>query len=428
MAGLLPVICIVRCFLYSPKGLCYNEHMSTKDTFSPLHQLEELTDMPESGVIDRIADHQRITVPHWVENREDCLVGRYASFMPVADAVAEIRRAEAAAELSPAHAAKLATFRQMAIEQPHFWPEYESVDEKVAAQLVETDRDDVLSLPVARTVLTDFLGLHVRKATAIEAFARRFGMLHTYTEGFVSPNRLTRTTVWSNHYKALPEHVREEDRENGIDVFEPIAYWQAFSRFAFLTLKIATQLDEVPLADVTISSEEWQFFEDFLRVQPRRQTSSERSKKRQPDAPPSPPDSPFSLTSNRDKFRVTFCGVLNELQDIGDVKLELRWEKSPPTLEFRVTGLASVIASQLLMAASQRENFVLCKECLKAFRPWQQPLTGKVDLYCTECREAQAPQRNATKRYRTTDKYQAYLHKRRLRNEAAGKRADDFGR
>mgnify|MGYP000579342727 CR=1 FL=1 len=317
--------------------------------------------------------------------------------------------------------ADLAALRQIAITQPHFWPGYESVDEKVAAELVATDRDNIVSLPVARTVLTDFLGLHARKATAIEAFARRCGMLHTYTEGFVSTNRLNRTAVWNDHYKALPKRIREEDQENGIDVFEPIAYWQAFSRFAFLTLKIAAELDEVPSGDhMSIPSKDWQFFEDFLGVQPRRLTASERSKKRQPNAPPNVPGSPFLPTNRIDELRNRFCNVLNELQDIGNVKLELRWEKSPPTLEFRVTGLVSVIASQLLMAASQRENFVLCKECLNAFRPWQQPLTGKVDLYCEICREAKAPQRNATKRYRSTEKYQASLRKRGMERKTGG--------
>ena len=93
----------------------------------------------------------------------------------------------------------------------------------------------------------------------------------------------------------------------------------------------------------------------------------------------------------------------------------LRWEKSPPALEFRVTGLVSVIAAQLLMAASRRENFVLCSECQAAFRPWEQPLTGNVDLYCESCREDKAPQRNAMRRYRATAKYRDAYQKTRLK-------------
>jgi len=140
------------------------------------------------------------------------------------------------------------------------------------------------------------------------------------------------------------------------------------------------------------------------------------------------PDAPKAVlmtTETARGLRNTFCEVLNKLQDIGDVKLELRWETVTPTLEFRVTGLVSVIASQLLMAASQRENFVLCKECMAAFRPWQQPRTGKFDLYCEPCRRANAPQRNATRRYRSTQKYRDTVQRGKVRAKAAALAARD---
>ena len=162
---------------------------------------------------------------------------------------------------------------------------------------------------------------------------------------------------------------------------------------------------------------DWQFFLHFLSKRPTATTKKLRTlmQHRLATANHDGAKIPTVSMDSPDKLRRGFCEVLNELQDIGDVKLEMSWEKSPPTLEFRVTGVVSVIASQLLMAASQRENFVLCKECLKAFRPWQQPLTGNVDLYCEICREAKAPQRNATKRYRGTEKYRASVRRRKLK-------------
>ena len=394
--------------------------MATQRPLTPLEQLELQGATSDSGVVDRIASHQRIAVPHWVETHEGCLVGAYSSWMSMKVAMAEIKNLDAEGDTGSAAAVSLARARQMAADQSNSWRQYATMDEKVAAELVAADRDDVVSVEVDHSILTGFLGLHARKAASIEAFARRKGMLHTYTERFVSKNTLTTTSMWKKHYMALPKHIREEDEENGVDAFEPIAYWQAFSKFAFLTLRLATQLDDIPTRDEKpISVDDWEFFEHFLDEPPPRSRAFEKVQKLLLNTNPEASKVPFSTMASTDKLRTRFCVVLNKLQDIGDVKLELRWEKSTPTLEFRVTGLVSVIASQLLMAASQRENFVLCKECLAAFRPWQQPLTGYVDLYCEDCRDEGAPQRNATRRYRTTQKYRDTLQRGKSKKIAA---------
>jgi hypothetical protein len=58
-----------------------------------------------------------------------------------------------------------------------------------------------------------------------------------------------------------PAAIRDEDKENGIDAFEPIAYWQEFSRFTFLTLQVETQLDDIAGPHTTpILEADWQFF------------------------------------------------------------------------------------------------------------------------------------------------------------------------
>lgn len=382
--------------------------MSNLNLLSPLQQLEDLEHASESGIIDRIAAHQAIAIPHWVEVREGCLVGRYSSLMPLQEMVAEIQRWEASGELSSAGLELLVGLRESA-KDPKFWPDHATVDEKVATALLATaDPDDVDYGPVGPTILTDFLGLHARTSLAIERFARRFGTLQTFSKGSLPTTTLSDTSLWDRHYTALPQTIHEEIDQNAVDVYEPIAYWEAFSRFAFLTLKLAGQLDDVAFKDKeVVPLEDWVFFTSFLRRQSARGASALPGELSGA--------SPFLSTGSKAALRSTFCDVLNELQDIGHVKLELRWDRSPPKLEFRVIGLVSVIASQLLMAASQRQNFVLCRECLGAFRPWQQPRTGKVDLYCSKCREAQAPQRNATQRYRTTEKYRETLRRAKLK-------------
>ena len=114
-------------------------------------------------------------------------------------------------------------------------------------------------------ILTDFLGLRARNPASIQVFASRVGTLHTYSEDFVSQSRLKHTSLWEKHYRALPGAIRDEDKENGVDTFEPIAYWQDFSRFAFLTLQLATQLEDIPGSDTTpILEADWQFFSHFL--------------------------------------------------------------------------------------------------------------------------------------------------------------------
>ena len=374
--------------------------MAKTKQLKPGEQLELDGVVPDSGVIDRIAAHQLIAVPHWVETRESCLVGVYSTRMKKADGEATIEQYQTTNDVSLAGPVPPAV--------P--WQEYAPFDE--VAELLVADSEDVKSVPVERSVLTGFIGLHARKAASIETFARRFGMLHTYTEGFVSKNGLMGTSTWRKHYLTLPEHIRKEDKDNAIDVFEPIIYWQAFSKFAFLTLRLATALDKAETgSESPISAQDWQFFERFLK--PIRKPS--RFPRSQPNVILEASNTPFLSLDSLTNLRAKFCSVLNELQDLGDVKLELRWEKSPPALEFRVTGLVSVIAAQLLMAASQRENFVLCKECHNAFRPWDQPLTGNVDLYCEACREDGAPERNAMRRYRATAKYRDTYQRTRLK-------------
>ena len=87
--------------------------MATSNALSPLEQLELHGKVPDSGVVDRIATHQEIAVPHWVEMRDGCLIGRYSSSMPLSEAVEEIRRAEAADELTPADLDDLAGLRKL---------------------------------------------------------------------------------------------------------------------------------------------------------------------------------------------------------------------------------------------------------------------------------------------------------------------------
>ena len=198
--------------------------MAKTKQLKPGEQLELDGVVPDSGVIDRIAAHQLIAVPHWVEIREGCLVGVNSTLMEKADGAARIKEYEAANDVS------LADPLPPAVP----WQEYAPFDE--VADLLVADSEDVNSVPVERSVLTGFIGLHARKAASIETFARRFGMLHTYTEGFVSKNGLMGTSTWRKHYLTLPEHIRKEDKDNAIDVFEPIIYRQAISKFAFLTL------------------------------------------------------------------------------------------------------------------------------------------------------------------------------------------------
>src|SRR6185437_16682299 len=131
------------------------------------------------------------------------------------------------------------------------------------------------------------------------------------------------------------------------DAFEPIAYWQDFSKFAFLTLQLARELDGVPgLHKPPILEADWQFFEHFLDEPAKRHKAFEKFPKRTSAVSADASEVLVVTTETVRGLRNTFCEVLNKLQDIGDVKLELRWETSPPTLEIRVTGLVSVIASQ----------------------------------------------------------------------------------
>ncbi len=378
--------------------------MSLKGLISPLHQLEQLGIVPDSGVIDRMAAQQPIAVPHWVEIRDGCLIGRYTSDISVPEAIAKLRSLEP--ELSSDEAEELAMLRQLAADDPNFQRRYNTVDEKVAAELVARDMDDVVLMAVGPEILTRFLALHSGGARAIQTFAGRFGMLHTLSDSD-SANSLTETSLWRRHHDALPSHIREEEVENGVDVFESLAYWQDFSRFAFLALRLAANLDDPhPEDQAFISVEEWQFFERFLNL-PRKKSSKSTSSTMAGATKADAAHDRFQSTDTVTNLRLRFSRVLNELQDVADVKLELRWGKPKPVLEFRVIGLVSVIASQLLMAAAQRENFVQCTHCPTVFRPWHQPQTGKVNLYCAECRGNQVPQRDATKRYRDARRRQA---------------------
>lgn len=384
--------------------------MALNGALKPAQQLEVDGLVGDSGVIDRIAPHQRIAVPHWVASREGCLVGVYSSLAPRAKVESVINKYIAAPKRPAADIGGGAIGRRNSTSGPTFLEEVAAVDE--VAEVLEADREDVRYVSVGSSILTGFIGLHARKAASIETFAGRFGMLHTYTEGFVSKNRLMDTATWRKHYSTLPEHIQKENKDNGTDVFEPLTYWQAFSRFAYLTLRLALQLETPPTgSNLPHSAEDWQFFEGFLKPSPKRSWFPAS----QPNVVAGGGEAPFLSLDSLTALRAKFCVVLNELQDLGDVKLELRWEKSPPALEFRVAGLVSVIAAQLLMAASQRENFVLCKECHRAFRPWDQPLTGNFDLYCEDCQQDGAPQRNAMRRYRATAKYRDTYQRTRLK-------------
>src|SRR6185312_13452518 len=104
--------------------LCYNGDMSLTRNSHPLQQLELIGSVPDSGVVDRMAAHQRIAVPHWVETCDGCLVGRYSSLMPVADTVAAIRSAEAEGDPSSGRLADVSRLRQLAAERPNFQPRY----------------------------------------------------------------------------------------------------------------------------------------------------------------------------------------------------------------------------------------------------------------------------------------------------------------
>ena len=86
--------------------------MSKTKPLKPGEQLQLDGLVPDSGVIDRIAAHQRIAVPHWVETRESCLVGVYSTRMKKAEGEATIEQYQTTNDVSLADPVAPAISRQ----------------------------------------------------------------------------------------------------------------------------------------------------------------------------------------------------------------------------------------------------------------------------------------------------------------------------
>jgi hypothetical protein len=104
--------------------------------------------------------------------------------------------------------------------------------------------------------------------------------------------------------------------------------------------------------------------------------------------------------------RQVLAPVLNHWLSLAGVRPRLEWGARSPQMQLGGDGLIGALAVELFFACSQSGGLALCVSCGTPFLPVGRRRRRDLNAYCSEC-GLKAAMRDASARYRKTQKYQA---------------------
>jgi hypothetical protein len=112
------------------------------------------------------------------------------------------------------------------------------------------------------------------------------------------------------------------------------------------------------------------------------------------------------MRASLDYQRGVLAAVLNYWLTLAGVRPRLEWGSASPQMQLGGDGLIGALAVELFFACAQTGGLALCASCGTPFLPAGRRRRRDLNAYCSEC-GLKAAMRDASARYRQTQKYQA---------------------
>lgn len=262
-----------------------------------------------------------------------------------------------------------------------------------------------------RIALDHFVELADADATAVAAFAGRWGGLGICEHGLPASHRPKRKRgdAPQIHY-CLPQTAPRGFRE-------PIEAWHSWAALVRAVLRVAARLNADEHADPLDLLTLGGLVRGYRLLWASADTADPREAKRDTKRGLNAfrrvrvegVDASTLATLRRtpvNRLRQLVAEVVDDLIRLGDVHPSISWKDASPRIELspaKVHGLFGAVAMQLAATISGSKGLATCSECAKVYTPSRRPKATQAN-YCSECRRARVPQKRASRRYRATKK------------------------
>jgi hypothetical protein len=113
----------------------------------------------------------------------------------------------------------------------------------------------------------------------------------------------------------------------------------------------------------------------------------------------------FQMAKSVEFQRQLLAEVLNNWLELAGVRPRLDWSAAKPAVQLGGHGLIGALAVQLLVDFSRTDGLAVCTSCGTPFLPGPRRPRRDRNIYCSDC-GLKAATRDASARYRQTEKYQ----------------------